>query len=145
MLVESALELSNDCAGAYMAYYDSAYDSGSTKHEFKCSIPLYLILSILTAGLFNLYWNYKQMQACNYFLRRKEFSFLIWFFLTIFTCGLYHIYYQYKMGASLVEIQRSQGRPTSNDLPVLSAILSIIGLFVIADCFHQLEINKLCE
>ena len=47
------------------------------------SIPLYLILTILTAFIFNLYWNYRQMVACNELLGRKEFSFLVWLLLSL--------------------------------------------------------------
>jgi hypothetical protein len=38
------------------------------------NIPLYLVLTILTCGIYNLYWNYRQMEACNVLLKRREFS-----------------------------------------------------------------------
>ena len=52
------------------------------------SIPLYLVLTLVTCGLFNLYWNYRQMVACNAMLGRREFSWLVWFLLTLVTIHL---------------------------------------------------------
>jgi hypothetical protein len=107
------------------------------------NIPLYLILTILTCGIFNLYWNYRQMEACNALLNRREFSFWIWLLLAILTCGIYHIFYQYKMGAAIVEIQHLMNRDLFDKLPLISVIVTIIGLSIVVDCIHQQEINKI--
>jgi hypothetical protein len=107
------------------------------------NIPLYLILTILTCGIFNLYWNHRQMEACNVLLKRREFSFWTWLLLTILTCGIYHIFYQYKMGAAIVEIQHLLKRDVFDKLPLLSVIVTIIGFSIVVDCIHQNEINKI--
>ena len=62
------------------------YQEYIVNSEYLKSIPLYLILTILTCGLFNLYWNYTQMKACNDALRREEFNFILWILLSIITC-----------------------------------------------------------
>lgn len=130
-----------------MAYYDSTsnMDSNFARSQFQRDIVINLLLTIFTFGIFGLYWQYKQMEACNYFLKRKEFSFWAWFFLSIITFGIYHIYYEYKMGSRLVEIQKSMHKNISDSLPILSCVLSLFGLFIIVDCIHQHEINKLFE
>ena len=107
------------------------------------NISLYLILTILTCGIFNLYWNHRQMEACNVLLNRREFSFWTWLLLTILTCGIYHIFYQYKMGAAIVEIQHLLKRDVFDKLPLLSVIVTIIGFSIVVDCIHQNEINKI--
>ncbi|MEX1329560.1 MAG: DUF4234 domain-containing protein [Desulfobacterales bacterium] len=107
------------------------------------NIPLYLVLTILTCGIFNLYWNHRQMEACNVLLNRREFSFWTWLLLTILTCGIYHIFYQYKMGAAIVEIQHLLNRDVFYKLPLLSVIVTILGFSIVVDCIHQNEINKL--
>ncbi len=107
------------------------------------SIPLFLILTIVTAGVFNLYWNYRQMQACNSMLGRVEFSFTLWIVLCLLTFLLYHLYYQYKMGAAIVEIQRMREEPVFEELPLVSLVAAVLGVGVAADCIHQFEINKL--
>jgi hypothetical protein len=107
------------------------------------NIPLHLILTLLTFYIFNLYWNYRQMIACNELLGRREFGFLTWLLLSIVTCGLYHLYYQYKMGSALVEIEDERGLHAPDGLPIISVIAAILGVGVVADCIHQQEINKI--
>jgi hypothetical protein len=110
-------------------------------HEI--SIPLYLLVTLLTLGLFDLYWNWRQMCACNEMLGRKEFSWPVWLLLSILTCGIYHLFYQYKMGAAIVEIQEEMGASVSDGLPVLSVVAAILGVGIVADCIHQYELNRL--
>jgi hypothetical protein len=107
------------------------------------SIPTYLILTIVTCGLWNLIWNYKQQAACNELLGREEFKFATWLILSIVTCGLYFIYYQYKMGEVITEIQEAKGLRVNTNLPMVSLVLSLVGLSIVADVVHQSEINKI--
>ncbi len=113
------------------------------ERDWFASIPLYLVLTLVTAGIFNLFWNYRQMQACNAMLERAEFSWLRWIVLSVLTLLLYHIYYQYKMGTAIVEIQRKYGEPVFEQLPLVSLFATIFGFSIAADCIHQFEINKL--
>jgi hypothetical protein len=115
----------------------------SRRSRHQVSIPLYLILTLLTFFVFNLYWNYRQMVACNDLLGRSEFSWTIWILLTILTCGIYHLFYQYKMGAAINEIQHQRGFPVTDGLPVLSVVAAVLGVGVVADCIHQYELNKI--
>jgi uncharacterized membrane protein YidH (DUF202 family) len=107
------------------------------------SIPMHLILTLVTCGFWNFYWNYRQMEACNDMLGRREFSFVAWILLIFVTCGLWHIFYQYKMGSAIVEIQRHMGKPVFDNLPVLSCLLTVLGVSIVVDIIHQSEINKL--
>ncbi|MBN2280439.1 MAG: DUF4234 domain-containing protein [Candidatus Marinimicrobia bacterium] len=113
------------------------------KQSFEVNIPLYIVLTIFTCGLFNLYWNYRQMETCNYMLKREEFTFLSWILLSIITCGIYHVYYQYKMASAIVEIQYQRNAMPTPNLPILSAILTAFVLSFIVDLIHQSELNKL--
>ncbi len=113
--------------------------------EHRANIAIYLLLTLLTAGLFNLYWNYRQMRSCNELLGRREFGWLAWLLLSLITCGIYHLYYQFKMGGALNEIQRRFGAPVTDGLPVLSLVAAIFGVGVVADCIHQHEINKIAD
>jgi hypothetical protein len=115
----------------------------SPVNRHQVSIPLYLILTLVTFFIFNLYWNYRQMVACNDLLRRREFSWTTWILLTILTCGIYHLFYQYKMGAAINEIQHQRGLPVTDGLPVLSVVAAVLGVGVVADCIHQHELNKI--
>ena len=120
------------------------YASGQ-ENQYTISIPLYLVFAILTFGLFNLYWNYRQMGACNDLLRRKEFSFWGWLLLSLITCGIYHVFYQYKMGAAIVEIERNYDAIVFDRLPLVSLFATIFGLSIVVDCIHQDELNKVTK
>lgn len=109
----------------------------------EINIPLYLIFTILTCGFFNLYWNYKQMEACNAFIKRQEFDFWMVLLFSIITCGIYFIFYQYKMGSVIVEIQELYGTRVFERLPLISVFATIFGLSIVVDCIHQDELNKL--
>jgi len=121
----------------------SPNDVHQGRSRYYLSIPLYLILTLLTFGIFNLYWNYLQMEACNSLLKRVEFRFGYWILFTLLTCGIYHIFYQYKMGAAIVELQRNYNAVVFDALPVISVIVTVLGLSIVVDCIHQHEINKL--
>jgi hypothetical protein len=124
---------------------ESDYRAGPYDDERRhfTSIPLYLVLTILTFFVFNIYWNYRQMAACNDLLDRDEFSFVVWLLLCLVTCGIYHFFYQYKMGAAINEIQEERDLPITDNLPVLSVVAAILGVGIVADCIHQFEINKI--
>jgi len=119
--------------------------SAEDERRYYANVPLYLVLTIVTAFVFNLFWNYRQMQACNDLLDRDEFSFPTWLLLCIVTCGIYHFFYQYRMGAAINEIQEIRELPITENLPVLSVIAAILGVGIVADCIHQFEINKIVE
>lgn len=125
-------------------YRPDPYDAPPRREAYSehyASIPLYLLITILSFFVFNLYWNYRQMQACNDMLGRKEFSFLTWLVLIVLTCGIYHLFYQYRMGSAINEIQERFDLPVTDGLPLLSVIASILGFGIVADCIHQHEIN----
>ena len=112
---------------------------------YASNIALDIIFSIITCGIYWFFWQARQIRALNYMLREERFSFLLWFLLTIATCGLFNIYYEYIMAQGIVEVQRREGKPITNELPVLSLVLSIFGLHMITDAIQQNEINKLVK
>jgi len=111
--------------------------------EHKIEIAAGIILSLLTCGLYNIYWNYRQFQAMNELLGREEYNFVSWLLLSIVTCGLYHIYYEYKMGSDLYAWLKDHGHEVSPNLPLIGLALAVFGLTVIADAVYQHELNKL--
>ena len=113
--------------------------------EFKLSIAKYVIFSIITFGIFNIYWQYKQMMFVNRASGEEKFSFVKWLIFTIITCGIYHIYYEYVMGREIIFLQEKFGIIKSQDLPVISIVLSIIGLTIVTDAIQQREINLMVD
>lgn len=118
------------------------FEPNVPRDSHYANIPLYMVLTVVTLFVFNLYWNWRQMRSCNELLDRQEFSWGIWLLLCILTCGIYHLFYQYKMGAAINEIQEDLRMPVTDGLPVLSVIAAILGVGLVADCIHQHELNK---
>ena len=106
------------------------------------SIAEGIILTIITCGIYNLFWNWHQMEACNELVEREAFSPVKVFLLSLITCGIYFIYYQYCMGGVIVEIQRRRSAPPYENLPIVSLFLSLFGMSIIVDAIHQHELNK---
>lgn len=100
-------------------------------------IALSLILTLVTCGLYNFYWQYLQMLAANEMLGSEKYRFLPWLAFTLVTCGIYHIYHEYRMS---VDIAQVLGRDTKNDA-LISVLLSVFGLSLVVDAIQQSQIN----
>ena len=111
----------------------------------KSSVALDLLLTLVTCGVYNLFWQARQFRALNAFLGVKRFRFWSWLFLTLLTCGGYHVYTEYVIGQSITQIQRSLGRAVSTNLPLVCLVVSILGLTPAADAIQQHEINAFFE
>ena len=111
--------------------------------EYEIPIALGIVLSVLTCGLYNIYWNYVQFKAMNELLGRHEYDFVKWAVLTLVTCGIYHIYYEYKMGSDLYAYLRERGHQVNPNVQILGAVFAFLGLTVITDAIYQHELNRL--
>src|SRR5579863_2119645 len=87
--------------------------------EFRHDIALGIVLSLITCGIYNVYWNSQQFKAMNYLLGREEYNFWKWILLTLVTCGLCHVYYEYKMGSDLLEILNARNVEVTPNLAVI--------------------------
>lgn len=118
-------------------------DATALGSEHRIEVAAGLIYSVFSCGIYNIYWNYRQMEAMNALLGRREFDFGRWALLTLLSCGLYHIYYEYRMGSELHDWLARNDRPVNPNLPVIGLALSAVGLTVLADAVYQSELNKL--
>jgi signal transduction histidine kinase len=111
----------------------------------EINIVLYIILCVLSLGLFYFVWQYKQMQQCNILLASEEHGLFKWFFLTFITLGIYHFYHEYKMSQDIITIQEKykMDKVSGNEFPILCLIVSVFGFFLISDFIHQEELNKI--
>ncbi len=109
----------------------------------ESSIPMDVILTLITCGIYNLFWNHRQMAVFNALLEEDRFQFWTWFFLTIITCGIYHIYYEYRMAEAMKQLQRKFDRPVNDNLSMLALILSIFGFPIVVDAIFQDELNSI--
>jgi hypothetical protein len=109
----------------------------SRSDEHVKNIALCVVLSLVTCGIYNLYWQHTKMLAVNDMLQQEKYSFLPWLLFTVVTCGLYHIYHQYRLGEDIAKI----ARPDQKNDGLMALILSALGLSIVADAIQQSHIN----
>lgn len=103
----------------------------------KRSIPLAIILSIVTCAIYTLYWEVKLTDEMNTLLgKTNATSGVMALIYTIITCGIYGIYWLYKMGQNVDEVKGKTG-----DTGILYLILGFIGLGIIPLALIQDTIN----
>ena len=109
------------------------------------SLPLNIILTIVTCGIYGLYWFVVLTNDVNQLSgRRNDTSGGMALFLSIITCGIYSIYWAYKLGEKMSIIKTLYyGRDSSDS--ILYLILQIIGLPIITYALAQNEINTIIE
>ena len=102
-----------------------------------------IILSIITCGIYGLYWIYKLTEDVNTLKGDPNAtSGGIVILLGIITCGIYMWYWLYKQGDNLDQIKASRGLPAGNS-GILYLILAIVGLGIISYALMQNELNQL--
>ena len=93
----------------------------------KRNLALCVIFSIITFGIYGIYWFIKINNDANELANPpKKTSGGVAFLLTLITCGIYGIYWAYKMGKQLDSALMQRGMPAKNGA-VLYLILSVIG------------------
>ena len=103
------------------------------------SIPICIVLTLVTVGIYGLYWFVVMTDEMNQAAGEPEAtSGGMALLFSIITCGIYSIYWAYKMGE---KVDRVKGQPGGNS-PILFLILSIFGLGIINYCLIQDTLNK---
>lgn len=107
------------------------------------NIATCIVLSIVTCGIYGIYWFIKLTDEVNALAEvEAPTSGGTAFLLTLITCNIYRFYWAYKQGEKLDAASSAKGQPSSNS-GVLYLILQFVGLGVVAYALMQNEINKL--
>lgn len=108
------------------------------------NIALYIVLSLITCGIFMFYWMYTLTEDTNTIAgETADTAGGMAVILTIITCGIYGLYWAFKRGEKIDKAKTNHGEVASNG-GVLYLILYIIG-GVIALALIQNEVNKFAE
>lgn len=111
----------------------------------KKNIAVYIILSIVTCGIFGMYWLVVLNNDCNTVANEPNgTSGGIVLLLTIVTCGIYGIYWCYKMGQNLDIAYQNRGMAPSNKSIIL-LVLAIFGLAIVSYAIIQDDVNKIID
>ncbi len=105
------------------------------------NIAIAIILSIVTCGIYGLYWFVTLTDDTNAIAETEGTTGVMALVLTIVTCGIYGWYWAYQMGAKVDIMKQKNGEPASSS-SILFIILQICGLGIVNYCIIQSEINK---
>lgn len=109
----------------------------------KRNVALYLILSIVTCGLFGLYWEYVLVNDTNIATGNTEGkNGIVVILLNLITCGIFWWIWVYKAGEGLDAVKGKNGGQAGNR-GILYLVLSIFGLGIVAVALIQNELNEL--
>ena len=109
------------------------------------NIWVYLLLTVVTCGLFGLYWITLLNDDVNKLSNEEGPSGVMVVVLSLVTCGIYMLFWYYQMGRKLVAAQKAYGKEISSGFEFLFLILGVFGFGVIADMIMQDSINKILE
>ncbi len=106
------------------------------------SIPLYIVLSIITCGIFAFVWLAMITNDLNSITgEQMPTSGGMTVLLVIVTCGIYGLYWAYKCGEKIDNYKQANGIPSSNS-GILYLILYLL-FQIITFALIQDEINKI--
>ena len=100
------------------------------------NIALCIILSIITCGIYGIYWFVCITDEMNALTPTDDYhtSGGTAFLLSLITCGIYSWYWAYKMGIKLNMLRNGSHE-------VLFIILQLCGLGIVNYCIMQSELN----
>ena len=101
------------------------------------NIAVGIILSIITCGLYELYWIVCVADDINFLTRKNDMSGGMILLLGIITCGLFWLYWYYKAGDELSKMDNN-----GSDLGVVCLILGVVGLGIISIALLQNKLNS---
>ena len=113
----------------------------------KRNIAMYIILSIVTCGIFGIYWficlTDDSKLAAN---DNESASGPVAFLLTIVTCGIYSWYWAYKLGDRVDYAANSRGiGDGSSNSKILFIVLQLLGLGIVNYLIAQDKLNKISD
>ena len=112
----------------------------------KRNIAVAIILTIVTCGIYGIYWFIVMTNDANKTTEKPEeqTSGGVAFLLSFITCGIYGWYWAYKQGEKLDAAAEKNGMPRDSR-SVLYLILSLIGFSIIAYALMQDTLNKIID
>ncbi len=106
------------------------------------NIALCVVLSIVTLGIYEIYWCYKMNDEIAAVAGKPPIvsggTFIL---LTIVTCGIYYLYWCYKQGEYMTEALSARGQVAGN-LSTLYLLLAFFTGGIIASALMQNDLNK---
>lgn len=108
----------------------------------KKNIALCIVFSIITCGIYSLYWLFSMAEDINMAASKPDgTSGGMVLLFSIITCGIYTLYWLYKSGDQLEQLRMERGRAQGH-LAILYLLLGLFGFSVISYALIQSELNE---
>lgn len=104
-----------------------------------------LLLSLVTCGLYTIYWMVCANDEINNLSQTNGTSGIVVILLSFITCGIYGIFWYYQMGTRLSTANALHQQNGTDQLEIIFIILSILGFGLVALMIMQDAINKLVD
>jgi len=132
--------------GSYYSGQPGGYPPTPTNFRVPIAnrnIALCIILSIVTCGIYGLYWLVCMVNdlnvACNAPNETTGGTVLL---LSIVTCGIYLFYWMYKAGGQVAYIKQCRTGYSDSNTGLVYLLLSIFGLSIVSYALIQNELNQ---
>lgn len=103
------------------------------------NIAVAVILSLVTCGLYSIYWMIKMNDEINTLAGEPNAtSGAMVFVLSIVTCGIYSLFWVFKMGERCDRIKGTEGGNSN----ILYLVITLLSLGIVVYCLMQDTINK---
>ncbi|MDR1781908.1 MAG: DUF4234 domain-containing protein [Bacilli bacterium] len=104
------------------------------------SIAMVIILSIITCGIYGIYWIIvTQNEIKRIYIKQPLSDGVVVFLLGIVTCGIYNIYWMYKTCVITDEIYEVNGLRASNN----TILFVLLGVFLTPIAYYALMQDKI--
>lgn len=101
-----------------------------------------IILSIVTCGIYGIYWFVQLNNDTNTLNEAPGTSGITAILLILITCNIYGLYWNYKQGEKIDAIKAKRGMAGGNS-SIIYLVLSLCGLSIVAWALMQNELNQL--
>lgn len=106
-------------------------------------IAICIILSIVTCGIYGIYWFICITDETNIVSGRTgDTSGVVAFLLSLITCNIYGLYWAYKQGEKIDQAKNDRGIPSSSS-GIAYLLLCLFGFSIVAYALMQNDLNKL--
>lgn len=107
----------------------------------KRDVAIYLILSMVTCGLFAIYWFIVLTDDVDAVTGQPGVGGGMSFLFALLSCGIYYFYWAYKTGEKLDQARMANGIPSAN-YAIVFLLLQFFGLSIVTFCIAQGEVNN---
>lgn len=112
----------------------------------KRSLPLAIVLSFVTLGVYAFYWIYALTEDAHAAAgERTTASGGMVILFSLITCGIYSLYWLYKMGETIIMAKQKRGMAVDTNLPIIYLVLALFGLGIVSYALMQNALNDIID